>query len=202
MRSARAPCRLALALVLPLVLGAGSACKPPSPPPSAPPSPATSRQPIDVMAPGGERTLRLEVEESGYTLVDAAGWAIGRALVDASAVRVTDRQGATVATVSRTPDGFLLEDDSGGRLEGRERAEGLELARGGARVGLFAQHTLSLPDRTLLVASNADYVQVAREGATLLEVRGPVGDAAVYLAWTELSFPERLALMLFSAELL
>lgn len=208
MRSARGPFRPSRArlplgslfLGLPLALGALGACKPPDPPPPSAPAPA--RQPIDVMAPGGERTLRLEADESGYTLVDAAGWAIGRAFVDKSTVRLTDRQGSTVVTVSRTPEGFLLDDGSGGRLVGTEGDEGLELARDGIRVGLLAHHALALRDRTLFVASNADYVQVVREGTTLLEVRGPVGDAAVYLAWTELRFPERLALMLFSTELL
>lgn len=203
MPSAPSPSRLVLVVMTAVALAAFAACqrpRAPEPAPEAKPSPA--REPIDVMAPGGERTLRLEVEPDGYTFVDVAGWPVGRALVDERSVRVTDRQGATVVTVSRTAAGFSLDDGSGVALEGTEGDEGLELSRGGARIGLLGRHALLLPDRTLFVASNAGYVQVVREGAPLLEVRGPVGDAAVYLAWTELPFPERLALMVFSTELL
>lgn len=194
----RAP-RLVLVAGLALFVGA---CQRSAPAPVVAEAPAPGRERIDVMAPGGERTLRLEVEPDGYALIDAAGWPIGRALIDTSSVRVTDRQGNTIVKVSRTDEGFTLDDGSGGVLQGREGDEGLELSHAGTRVGLLAHHALLLRDRKLVVSSSAGYVQVRAEDAPLLEVRGPVGDGAAYLAWTELSFPERLALMLFSTELL
>ncbi len=160
-----------------------------------------TREPIDVMAPGGERTLRLEVEPGGYNLKDRAGWSIGRAIMGDSSVRVTDRTGTTLITVARTAAGFTLDDGSGTPLLGTLGDDGIELTRGGERLGLLTEHTLELPDRTLFVIDNGAYIQVAREDQALLEVRGPVGDGAAFLAWTELSFPERLSLMLFFSEL-
>lgn len=188
------------ALLLAALVGvAAGGCTKPVAAPEAPRSPV--REPIEVMAPGGERTLRLDVEPDGYTLRDQAGWSIGRAIIDARSVRVTDRGGAVLVTVSRTASGFVLEG-GGERLEGALKDEGLVLTRGKEPAGLLSEHALKLPDRTLFVVDNDALVQVVNEGGAVLEVRGHVGDGAVYLAWKELSFPERLALMLFSAELL
>lgn len=191
--------KTALFLVVGL-LGA-SACKKPVESPASPPEPQRER--IEVMTPGGERTLLLDVEPGGYSLRDPAGWSIGQALIDATTVRVTDRAGSTLVTVTRTSAGFSLDDGSGGPpLEGALSDEGLALTRGAKVEGLLAQHALKLPDRTLFVVDNDALIQVVSQGDAVLEVRGHVGDGAAYLAWRELGFPERLALMLFSAELL
>lgn len=190
----------ALVALLLAPLAALGCTKPTKPPPSEG-VPAVLRDPIDVMTPGGERTLLLKADADGYTLVDRAGWSIGRAIVEERSLRVTDRDGATLVTLSRTPAGFVVDSGgSGPHLEGQLTDEGLALKRGGELVGAFTRRTLNLGARTLLVIDNDAYVQVLDEEGAVLEVRGPVGDGAAYLAWKELPFPERIALMLFTAE--
>lgn len=179
-----------------LLLGLGCPKPSPAPPPAA-------RSDIEVMAPGGELTLVLDVSEGGYALLDRAGSRIGDVLVEKDAVRVLDPYGAPLAVVERRGDGFALQDGSGALvLNAEASAQGFALARGsGAPFGTRGPEGLVLDGHRVFAVANGEYVQVLLDGSTVLEVRGDVdGGAAAFLALAELPFPERVALMVWVNE--
>lgn len=198
--------RRALRVVAVALVGAALAagCKPeakPAEPAEPAPPPAPARAAIEVLLPGGQVTARLEPMPDGYVLHDVAGWPIGRARIDGDSVRMEGRTGEPLCTASTSEAGFTLDD--GGpkpRLVGVENGAGVQISSPEGVVAVLTSGRLQAGGHTLATTPAGDRLFVSVDGEPVLALRGFSHEGGVWLAWTELTFPERVAMMLLHAE--
>jgi len=162
-----------------------------------------ARTPIAVLLPDGQPTASLEPAAGGYTLVDRGGRPIGSVVVKADAVEVRGRGGEILCAAHTTTSGFRL-DDGGDtvRLIGTEKSDGVVVTSEGEPVVRLADGELQTPVGVLRASRVGEYAEVSVDGERVLALRGFGHESAAWLAYTPLSFPERIAMMFLQAELL
>lgn len=170
---------------------------------AAPEQPRAERTLIEVLLPDGQRTASLEPAENGYALIDRAGWTIGRVRVQPRLVEVRGRSGEILCVARATTGGFRLDDGGEAlRMTGTEDSDGVVITNKGELVGRLAGGALLTPGGVLRAVPVGEYVEVSFDGDRVLALRGFDHESAAWLAYTPLSFPERIAMMFLQAELL
>jgi hypothetical protein len=206
--AAATPARLVGLAACVLALAVSVGCRRPAKAATAEQAPSAEREPaaperhrIEILAPGGEATAWLAPADKGYALVDRAGWPIGYVHITGGRVDALDRQGTPLCSARTTKDGFTLVDGDGASLlVGVEDADGVSLRASGVEVGRMAGGALTTEQGVLRSTPTGDLLQVDLDGARALSLRGFSHEGGVWLAWTRLSFPQRVAMMFLHAE--
>jgi hypothetical protein len=172
-------------------------------PKSAPEVPY-GRRGFEISVPGGSQQLRVVPAPSGYRLESKGGDARGRIKVQPDRVKVQDSGGSVQAKVKAKEYGFkvygagedaVLKAKRRGSGFAFKRSDGTELGRWESGQGAFSGAKVEVVER--------GGQRVVRRGGEEVAIVGTAvrADAAGLLALTELSFEQRLAILVFCLEL-